>query len=295
MKRKPRHDFRQTVQVPLVVLAGLPNPISMAVATTVEASLGAKVIAQPSGNDGKNLYAEKTVRSLINAVSGFAVRQLKSQNVPPTPKHIVLAYVPSEDEERLLVEFEFFVFPVRLSLLADYAEGGRQNRHNPKLAEDYVASSLETALREFAEVKRRLSNISDKEPLLLPPKNFRISSTERMADVFRSIIRQKTSWADQINSVQRVTATSDDLPKHVREGARKIVLSDLRGLLFPHDRSEHAPERELPEECSDDERKHVMRSFFRFGVPLRNGFHHDAQFAGRGLNRERFECSRKGS
>jgi hypothetical protein len=294
MKRQ-RQDSRQAVQVPLVVLAGLPHPISAAVARTVEATLRTKVISHPSGNDDRHLYADRTLSALINAVSGFAVRHLKSQTVPPRPKHIILAYVPAGDDERLLAEFEFFVFPVRLNLLADYDDHGRQHRHSLKTAEEYVVSSLQTALREFAEVRRRLSNISDKEPLFLPPQNFRVSRTERLADLFGEILRQRTSWADPLDSIKRVTVTSEGLPRHIRFGMRKTVLSDVRGLLFPHDPSGHGSLRELPESCSDDERKDIMRSSFRFGVPLRNGFHHDVQFAGRNLGGERFECCRQGS
>ena len=37
-----------------------------------------------------------------------------------------------------------------------------------------------------------------------------------------------------------------------------------------------------------------MRSVFRFGVPLINGYHHDVQFAGHALSGQTFECSREG-
>jgi hypothetical protein len=292
--RRRRYDFRQATRAPLVILAGLPNPICVAVAAAIETRSRTRVIYQPSCNDGRHLYTEKTVRALVNAVSGFAVRHLKSEEIPLIPEHILLAYVPADDQERLLAEFEFYVFPVPLSLLAEYDENGRQNRHNRTLAEKYIVSSLETALREFTEIKSRLSSVSDKEPLFLPPQNFRVSGTEPIAYVFRSMMRQRTSWADLIDSVQRVAVTSDDLCKHIRKGIKKTVLSDARDLLFPHDPSEHGPERELPQDCSDNDRKHLMRTSFRFGVRLRNGFHHDVQFAGRNLNGQTFECTREG-
>jgi hypothetical protein len=294
MKRQ-RLDSRQAVQVPLIILAGLPHPISGAVAMTVETTFRAKVISSASGNDDRQLYTDRTLNGLINAVSGFSVRHLKSENVPPTPKYIILAYVPSDDDERLLAQFDFFVFPVRLTLLAAYDKNGRQHRHNLTMAKNYAASSLDTALLEFAEVRRRLSSISDREPLFLPPQNFKVSGTGRMADVFGAIVRQKTSWADPIHSVQQVTVTSEDLHRHIRPGVRKTVLADVRGLLFPHDPSEHGFVRTLPDDCSDDDRKNIMRSTYRFGVPLRNGFHHDVQFAGRDLNGEIFECGLQGA
>jgi hypothetical protein len=291
--KRPRQDFRKVIELPLVVLAGLPNPISMAVAKATEAS-GTRVIAHPSGNDGTRLYPESNVSLLMNAVSGFAVRHLKSGSVPPTPKQIILAYVPADDQDRLLAEFEFFVFPISLNLLADYDEGGRQNRHNQSLAVKYVRDSLDVGLHEFAAVKRRLSNVSDREPLFLPPMNFKVSHAEQLADIFREMMRQETPWGDEISSIPRLSVTSDDLRNHVKKGVKKVVLSDVRGLLFPHDPHEHGRERELQPEPSSDERRHLMRSYFRFGVPLRNGLHHDAQFAGRPLRGERFECSHRG-
>jgi hypothetical protein len=295
--RRNRLDVRQGGHAPLVILAGLPHPICAAVARAIEAGCSPRprVVYGPSGNDGCRLYKETTVSMLMNAVSGYAVRCLKAHVAPPPPKHIILAYVPAEDEERLLAEFDFFVFPVRLSRLADYDRHGRQCRHDRDLAEEYVVSSLETDLREFMEIKRRLSSACDREPLFLPPQNFKISESERMAEVFRGMVRQTASWADPFTRVRRVRVTSEDLPKFVRPGAQKAVLADVRGLLFPSDPSQHGLARELPKDSSPQDKKHLMRSLFRFGVRLNDGYHHDVQYAGRSLKGETFDCSRQGS
>ena len=296
MKRN-RPGLRQTVEAPLVLLAGLPHPICARVAKSIGTSLSLKtrVLFQASGSYGKQLYDEVTVAALIKAVSDYVANQSKSHPAPQRPRHILLAYVPADDEEHLLSEFEFFVFPVRLNLLADYDAYGRQNRHHLDLAKRYVVSSLETASRQFLmTVKRRLSTINDRELLFLPPQNFRVSKTERMSDLFRAMLRQTASWADPINRVKRVNVKSDDLYKSIPTGANKVFLSDCRGLLFPRDRAYHGPQRKLAEDCSDEERKHFMRSWFRFGVPLTDGFHHDVQFAGGTLRGAQFECSRQG-
>lgn len=281
-----------------MILAGLPHPTCAAVARSIEAggSPSPRVIFEASGNDGKQLYKEKTVSRLMDAVAEYAVRHLKAKMTPPTPNHIILAYVPADDEERLLAEFEFFVFPVRLSRLAEYDEHGRQLRHDRKLAEGYVTSSLETNLREFKEVKRRLSSDSDKEPLFLPPRNFEVSDSERIAHVFKEMVRQTTAWTDPIAHVRRMRVTTRDLPKHVRPDASKQVLADARDLLFPADHSLHGPARELGDNSSTQDKKLFMRSRFRFGVPLKDGYHHDVQFAeGRRLQGERFECASRGA
>jgi len=292
--KRDRRDYREKIQLPLLVLAGLPNPACAGIASLVEQHFRSKVIRHASGNDDARLYTDATIGALMNAVSGFAVRQLRSEAHPPVPKHILLAYVPSDDDEGLLDAFEFFVFPVRLVSLSRYDEHGRQLRHDLKVATDRVVSSLEVALHEFSDVKRRLSSISDTEPLFLPPENFHVSATLRAAGVFRAMFRQNTSWNDPVSSIQRVTVKSEDLPKVVRGGGQKRILSDTRGLVFPHDPSEHGLPRELPAECSPTDRKDIMRSYFRFGVPLRNGFHHDVQFPGRNLKGELFDCCRQG-
>jgi hypothetical protein len=241
------------------------------------------------------LYREEAVAALMKGVTQYAIRQLKAHVAPPSPKHIILAYVPSTGEEQLLAEFDFFVFPLRLSRLAEYDAYGRQHRHNRKLAVDYVISSVDAAGRQFMDVKRRLSSISDKEPLFLPPQNFKVSATERIAGLFRRMSRQVAPWTERINRNRVVQATSEDLPRNIPRGARKMVLSDVRGLLFPHDRRQDGPVRELEEGSSHDERKLFMRASFRFGVPLENGYHHDVQYPGRGLTGQTFDCCREGS
>jgi hypothetical protein len=231
---------------------------------------------------------------LIRSLSAYAVRQIKGGVIPVAPQHILLAYVPSADEERLLREFEFFAFPVRLHLLADFDEYGRQLRNNSAFAEQHTITCLDRAIPEFSTVKRRLSSGSHREPLFLPPRNFWVSAQERMADVYREITHARLPWNDPLHRLQRVMLTKRDLPRNIEPGAKKEIFSDNRGLLFPHDRGHHALARELAENCSHEDRKLFLRSCFRFGVPLENGYHHDVQFVGRELNQVEFECSTAG-
>jgi hypothetical protein len=290
-KRK-RLDFRQTPGAPLIVLAGLPHPICVGVANSIEQEVvpAARVVFQASGFDPRKLYPAHTVAALIRAVSEFSLRQ----TTIPAPQHILLAYVPADDDEELLAAFDFFVFPVRLSRLSEYDEHGRQYRHNLTTSARYTVDSIATITVQFLEVKRRLSSPSDKEPLFLPPRNFRTSTSECIADKFRSMRQQQLGWTDLIKDVTRVEVTHSELPRHVRTGATKTVLADTRGLLFPHDPSEHAPARQLEEGAPNVERRDVLKTLFRFGVPLLPGYHHDVQFPGRKLSGQQFECEKKG-
>ena len=296
MNRHRRDTRTETQKTPLVLLAGLPHPICGAVAHTIEKSLtpSPRVIFEASGTDNRELYKVQTVTGLLRAASNYAVRQLKASTSAPTPTQILLAYVPATDEERLLAAFDFCVFPVRLTRLAEYDEHGRQYRHNHRTTEGYVVPSLQTALRSFTEVKRRLSSLSWREPLFLPPRNFKVSDKERVADIFMDMRRAKTPWGATLTNLRTTKVTHEQLPKHIEKGAHKEVFSDSRSLLFPHDLSNHGSVRELSPNCSDDDRKQFMRSSFRFGVPLLDGYHHDVQYAGRRLDGETFECSCEG-
>lgn len=287
---------RDAKSAPLVVLAGLPHPVCAGVARAMEKALSGppRVVFQASGSGDKELYRPQTVTALLRSVSGYANRQLKAYTPVPAPTQIVLAYVPANDEERLLAQFDFFVFPVRLTRLAWYDERGRQYRNDPNEAGQYTLSSVRAELQSFMEIKRRLSSPNWKDPLFLPPRNFRVSDTERMADIFTTMRQAKRAWGDRPPNIRTRTVTREQL-KHIPGGAKKEVLSDFRGLLFPPAQHRHGPVRDLAPECSDEDRKLFMQSSFRFGVPLKDGYHHDVQFGeGRRLSGETFECSRMG-
>jgi hypothetical protein len=296
MTKHQRDRKRAPQKTPVVLLAGLPNSIARPVAISIqEKFLPTRVISQASGFDNNNLYRIETVTGLVQAISGYAIRQAKAKQIGVAPANILLAYVPSADDERLLREFDFYVFPLRLTRLAEYSNQGKQFRYDRKVTEEYIGASLETALRNLnLEIMPRLSIPRWTEPLFLPPRNFKVSNTEKMADLFRQMRRGMQPWGDPLPNVRRVKATHEDLPHHIPKGVSKEVCSDYRDLLFPPDKTNHGPQRELDGTASDEERKQFMRSAFRFGVPLINGYHHDVQFAGRKLSGQTFECSREG-
>ena len=295
MMRQRWNARRQTQTTPLVLLAGFPQSICGVVVSATERNLSPshRVISAPSGSDDTYLYRVQTVSTIFKAVSEYSVKRRKATTGVLTPTQILLAYVPAADDERLLAEFDFFVFPVPLARLAEYDENGRQYRHDLKVACEYVAPSIENALRTFVEIKRRLSSLNWRESLFLPPRNFKVSDTERMVDILREMRRGARPWGPPL-SIQTTRVTHEQLPVRLPEGASKDVLRDCRGLLFPLDRGRHGPVRELNADCSDLDRKQFMQSSFRLGAPLVDGLHHDVQYGGRSLGGEVFECSRKG-
>lgn len=287
---------RDAQKIPLVLLAGLPNPLAAAMRNRIEEELSPAphVIAVSSGGDNRELYKPQTVAALLKGTSEYAIRQQKAQTPALVPAQILLAYVPADDQERLLTEFDFFVFPVALARLAEYNDHGRQHRHDLKEVQAYIPESLRIALNSFATVKRRLSSPSARESLLLPPRNFHVSSTQKLAEIFLDLRRNSRPWSSPIEEVRVQKVTHEQLRKHVRRGEHKEVLIDYRNLLFPQDFSAHGHVRELAGDCTDQERKEFMRSAFRFGVPLPGGYHHDAQYSERDLGGTIFECCRAG-
>ncbi len=280
----------------MIVLAGLPFPNCAAVGEFVEHNYAnrPKVVFQGSDGDDGNLYRQSTVEALIRAVNSYAQRQKKAGEALAMPDHVILAYVPGGGEEYLLSEFEFFVFPIALRRLADFDHYGRQLRHDQRIAKDNVLSYLQDTGNEFSELKRKLSTPSEREPLILPPNNFAPTKSTRMANVFAELYRRRPLWNGAPNEIQTTKVSNAELRK-LSPGVSKMVFKDSRGLLFPVDRSHHGRARQLPDDASIQQRKLFLRSCFRFGVRLTEGFHHDVQFPGRSLGGVQFECSDLGS
>jgi hypothetical protein len=271
----------------VLILAGMPDPISRAAQLEITSRFARwHVIHQPSPrNNDTTLYNDKVVYGLLEAVSSYAVRQQKRQPSLPTPKQILLAYVPSTDEERLLQAFDFFVFPVRLIKLAEYDVGrGRQFRHSQKFALDYIVQTLKGIIPIFEQLRSRLSTPGAREAFFLPPLNFHVSKESWVRERFLDI-RRTANWMQDLTSSVRIKRLGE-----------KQVLVDHRDLFFPVDRSAHGLARELLQNSSFDERRQFMQSNFRFGVRLlRDGLHHDVQYENKDLGGAIFQCCVQGT
>lgn len=159
---------------------------------------------------------------------------------------------------------------------------------------EYVPEIIKQAMPTFNDLKRRISTLSSSEPFLLPPENFRVSSDEKLAGLFLQLRRRERLWDDQLPELHSETVTGKQLPRNLHSQARKKVYVDSRNLYFPVDRGAHGLLRELDDDCESEERQRFLRSAFRFGAPIGDGFHHDAQFIGRDLDGVTFECCQNG-
>jgi hypothetical protein len=290
--------------MPLILLAGLPNPVHARGILVLQEILGAnaKVIAAPSGvNDGA-LYSQRTIEELLRGAAGFAIRRLKTGagNLSPTPKHIILFYVPAADDEQLLAAMDFFVFPVPLRELATYDLNGLQKRHVNAALKGAIEAAV--AISRVAEVfiqnvKRRISNVRSDEPLVLPPANFHLADGVTLTKVFRELRRGIRAWTDPLPEMSAQSFDDNQLPDFLRKSERKDFYRDARSVVFPCARRTefHALLRELENDSGRPEWRHVLRTAYRFGAPLPDGFHHDAQLEhGREFQKMPFVCSAEG-
>jgi len=290
-------------QVELLLLAGLPNPLHNRASVLLEAIFGgnAKVIAVPSAVEDGVLFSSRTIETLLRGAADFVIHRHKTtpHDLPPTPKHIILFYVPAVDDEKLLSALDFFVFPVRLLALANYDESGHQKRHNIGAFEGAIEAALATsrvAAEFLGDVKRRISSVRSNEPLLLPPGNFHLADGTKLTRVFRELRRGTRTWKDPLPEVSVETFDRDRL-RFLRPNDRKDIYRDARRVVFPCARPEefHSLRRELDIESEQSEWRNFLRNAYRFGVPLPDGFHHDAQFeGGREFDKMVFDCASDG-
>jgi hypothetical protein len=305
---RPKHKRRtlpvalpSTNAIDLFLLAGLPHPLHSRIEEFFQNVAGkhAKVIATPSPSYDGLLYREKTVKGLLTASAQFAVRRLKnrSDDQAVRPRRIALFYVPAEDDELLLRAFDFFVFPIPLRDLSTFDEHGNQGRHQRGVCETAIRKGIEVYARDLVGMLQgRIESRKSHEPLLLPPSNFHLNE-QRLRHAFCELTRGTRAWVNAMpEAVNPQTFDHEMLPDFLDHQERQLMFRDSRNVVFPcarptqlHGAQEIDPAAEVPL------LRELLRTTYRFGASLPQGFHHDAQLeGGRHFNQARFDCSREG-
>jgi len=293
---------QSTTPVDLLLLAGLPHPLHNRIEEFLKQLAGvySKVIAVPSASHDGLLYRKPPIASLLRAAADFSIRRLKSrgENQPPRPRRIVLFYVPADDDQQLLSAFDFFVFPVPLRDLADFDEAGHQKRHDRVVCEQAIQKAFEVYSRELVgSLQPRIEGRRSSEPLLLPPLNFHLRQ-RKLQQAFCELTRRTRTWDNAMpDGIVPERFDHDQLPGFLRPQEHQMIFRDARNVIFPRARANqfhwHLPDvqpgSDLP--VLQD----FLRSVYRFGTPLPDGFHHDAQLEhGSHFHNMSFDCSRKG-
>ena len=260
----------------------------------------AKVIAIASGTVDGALFRRATVDSLLRAGSEFAIRRLQNRNDDelPRPRRISLLYIPAEDDENLLSAFDFFVFPIPMRDLSLFDGVGRQRRHDSNACERAIQAAFDKYQRDLpVVVQRRVESRRSSEPLLLPPVNFHTPSGN-LGRMFSELTRGTRSWENaKPNGVIAEIFDYERLPGFLREQERQEIYRDSRSVVFPCARANelHGRPAEINHPPTLADLQYFLRSVYRFGAPLPEGFHHDAQLEdGRHFNNMNFVCAREG-
>jgi hypothetical protein len=293
---------KSTTPIDLLLLAGLPHPLHTRIEEFLKELAGAysKVIAVSSASYDGPLYRRHPVASLLRAAAEFSIRRLKSwgENQPPRPRRIVLFYVPADDEQQLLDAFDFFVFPVPLRDLASFDDAGHQKRHDRSACEQTIIKAFEIYSRELIGcLQPRIESRKSSEPLLLPPLNFHLRE-RRLRQAFCELTRRTRTWENAMpDNIVPEMFDREQLPEFLRHQERQMIFRDARDVIFPCARANelHGQLPEIKSESDLTVLQDFLRTVYRFGTPLPDGFHHDAQLeGGRHFDRMSFDCSRNG-
>jgi len=290
-----------TNAIDLFLLAGLPHPLHSRMEEFFQNVAGthAKVIATPSPSYDGPLYRERTLEALLTAGAQFAVRRLKhrSEDQAARPRRIVLFYVPSEDDELLLRAFDFFVFPLPLRDLSTFDDYGNQRRHQRVACETAIRKGIEVYTRDLVGLlQRRIGSQKSHEPLLLPPANFHLNG-RRLRQPFCELTHGIRAWASAMpEAASPQMFNHETLPDFLDHNERQLIFRDSRNVVFPCARpTEYHGAQEIDPTAEVRVLRELLRTTYRFGISLPQGFHHDAQFeGGRHFNQTKFDCSRQG-
>ena len=316
MKRKKRRTIGSSEGQDLVLLAGLPRDTLRSVRASLLGDnnrTSARYEGAPSPRrDWSGLYPKGTVRETLRLV-GACVREGERKGGStrpklPTPRRILMLYVPSRDAKGLLAELDFFCYSE--PLIPDdkeqtYEEGSSISwRHNRWTLRNIVDRALGRALNATNALK---AEITDKRisAFTLPARNYYYPDDNSTIDAaYRGFAQRNFSFTQLRDELLPSRFTRAQLPNGAFKGQQNSdeFFQDCRGRVFPPD-LHHAPSRSIGEpeanegeEVPSDQLSEallVLRQRYRFGVTARNGdLHYDVQYElPRRLRRERMYCA----
>ena len=317
MKRRKRRVIGSPEGQDLVLLAGLPRDILKSVRANLmkdKSKRPARYEGAPSPpHDWSGLYPKGAVKETLNLV-GACVRERVhegafTQPKLPTPRRILMLYVPSHDTKELLAELDFFCYSEPLipnDNEQTYDSGSPIGwRHNRSTVRDIIDRTLSHALKATDALK---AEITDKRisALTLPACNYYYPDHNSTIDAaYRHFARRNFSLTELRDGLLPSRFDRTQLPQRAFKGRQNTdeFFQDSRGRVFPPD-LHHAPSRSIVEldanggeEDGADRLSEillVLRQRYRFGVAARNGdLHYDVQYElPRRLLRELMYCAR---
>ena len=297
--RRRRTVIDQRLGTDLVVLAGLPRfPLRRVLDILYKdtSKRNYRFEGTPSPKDDWDLYSAPTLTNLQDII-GATVSKQSSASVP-TPRRILVLYVPSEDTEHLFAALGFtcYMEPLVSSSTDSCSYGGNVWRHDSEKVLDYIYQALERATVATDRLKPEITD-RGRSPLALPAQNFYFP--DRNTTIHATYLRfsRREVSIEELNDTLRTRKfTSDQLPTKVLKSNNNAAryFQDDRGRVFPPD-GHHAPSR-YAEEGDTLGQTHTLYQRYRFGVVVRDGhIHYDVQYENSvELHNEPMYCAVKG-
>jgi hypothetical protein len=248
--------------------------------------------------DGGLLYPKAAREELARQATDFVVQRRARVPNPPTPRSIILLFVPAPDSEKLLEMFDFAVMPQPLVTLNLWDERGAQLRQTWSAVEEALNASLAAsgpARMALNLVTERLNRQADNEGLLLPPRTF-TTNEGFLADEFVAFRSGVRPWEDRLTHLGPAELTHQDIARIPEEKTRRSFVDARRiAYLIAHPSAYHAEPRTKGEDADLVTLLNQLRTLYRFGAGLPPGLHHDAIYRdGSAFKRTPFQCSQAG-
>ena len=305
--RQQGKDLVVLTGIPLEPLANIKNALAKDMSKGDLKFEGAASIQ----NDWSDLYRQSTLNS-IHSIIGSTITKNSSAS-KPTPRRIMILYVPSRDSNVLVEEFGIacYLEPLESHMAKPQSTNGIAWRHTTTGSLNIIDETLQRAIATTDLLEKAITK-EGRSALTLPPQNFYFPDREStIYETYLSLARHEIS-IDQIKSdLNPKRFTNEQLPAKALKGDhhRDRFFQDQRGRIFPPD-IYHAPSRfaessevsyglhpmEMDREVLSESMR-VLHQRYRFGVMARDGnLHYDVQYESpRELYNERMYCASTGS
>lgn len=303
MSSRRQKSVRRDRQVPLLVVAGLPERVITAAIKTVEREREPwRVIARTFPEADAEIYArENSILELLRETCVFAeVQRSKTEKPIPAPSRIVLAYVAAPGSARLISAFGHSVYPVQLNVQDWHWPRGKHWRHQIELVVGQLKHAITLAESPaIHDLKLRLEARRKDDVLLLPGRNFHINGG-RLQQRFREMLLGNLMLEEVERDIETRRFPFEALSDFYARvgGQNKSFAVDARGLVFAiSERAFHGNTWTIEPTVnySENDLRLILEGLYRFGMAIPSGFQHDVQWEGqRNLNQEIFDCSKDG-
>jgi hypothetical protein len=299
----PKKTTRWEGTSSLLVLSGLPEATAEAAASTVEKhhSKWRAVASSFSRHDNAIYACDNAITDLMGRACAFAMATRPTEERPPNPNRIVLAYVAADGSSRVLDAFGCSVWPepmVHPDWRWPKGKHWRWEIETVNLLVQRLVSQLDD--EQVQGIWRRIEARKSDEILLLPGRNFQLVDGRSLHSRFAEFMREELALEGVEEGINVERFAYERLPEfYKRHGGRgKKFAVDARNRVFAKSNvGQDGGHHDLPDDKEIEQAllRRELEGRFRFGTPLQPaGFQHDVQREGALLKDEPFFCVSQG-